>query len=197
MLALFRIIEPTNSQILIDGRDITTIGLQQLRSGLTIIPQDPILFSGTIRFNLDPTLSVDDSDIWSALRHAHLSDTISALEGGLDHQVTEGGRNFSVGQRQLLCLARALLRRTKILVLDEATAAMDAQTDEAIQETLAKEFDDCTVLTIAHRLDTIIGSDRVLVLAEGKVVECAPPGELLREPGSMFYDMCRNAGIVV
>lgn len=132
-LALFRIIEPAGGTIFIDGEDISRLGLHTLRSKLTIIPQDPVLFSGSLRINLDPFGQKSDDDLWRALELAHLKSFVKGLTAGLNHEVTEGGENLSVGQRQLICLARALLRKTKVLVLDEATAAVDLETDDLIQ----------------------------------------------------------------
>ncbi len=132
-LSLFRIIESAGGEILIDGKDVSTLGLHTLRSRLTIIPQDPVLFSGSLRLNLDPFEEKSDDEVWHALQLAHLTSFVSGLSTGLDHEVTEGGENLSVGQRQLVCLARALLRKTKILILDEATAAIDLDTDDLIQ----------------------------------------------------------------
>ncbi|XP_035783639.1 multidrug resistance-associated protein 1-like [Anopheles albimanus] len=195
-LALFRIIESAGGSIIIDGQDISKLGLHALRSRLTIIPQDPVLFSGTLRINLDPFNVHTDDEIWKALEHAHLKSFVKGLTAGISHEVTEGGENLSVGQRQLICLARALLRKTKVLILDEATAAVDLETDDLIQRTIRTEFNDCTVLTIAHRLNTILDSDKVIVLDKGQIVEFAPPNELLQTKSSAFYSMAKDAGLV-
>uniref|UniRef100_A0A1Q3FWR2 ABC-type glutathione-S-conjugate transporter n=2 Tax=Culex tarsalis TaxID=7177 RepID=A0A1Q3FWR2_CULTA len=195
-LALFRIIESAGGKIIIDGQDISQLGLHALRSRLTIIPQDPVLFSGTMRINLDPFNVHSDEDIWKALEHAHLKAFVKGLTAGINHEVTEGGENLSVGQRQLICLARALLRKTKVLILDEATAAVDLETDDLIQRTIRTEFKDCTVLTIAHRLNTIMDSDKVIVLDKGQITEYAAPGDLLQNKSSAFYSMAKDAGLV-
>ena len=195
-LALFRIIEPVSGKIFIDNQDIVLLGLHQLRSRLTIIPQDPVLFTGDLRFNLDPIGGKSDEQIWKSLEQAHLKKhVIENLQNGLDSEVTEMGGNFSVGQRQLICLARALLRKTKILVLDEATAAVDQETDELIQSTLRREFSNCTVLTIAHRLNTIMDSDRIVVLKEGKIEEMGSPSELLNQNESVFKSMAQDSNL--
>ncbi|XP_071481121.1 multidrug resistance-associated protein 1-like [Diadema antillarum] len=193
-LALFRIIEPAGGQIEIDGVDIAKIGLRDLRSRITIIPQDPVLFAGSLRMNLDPFESYTDDDIWLALKLSHLHAFISGLPEGLQHECTEGGENLSVGQRQLICLARALLRKSKILVLDEATAAVDLETDDLIQATIRTEFSECTVITIAHRLNTIMDSTRILVMDAGQIAEFDTPSELLAK-GGIFYAMAKDAGL--
>ncbi|KAI1280800.1 Multidrug resistance-associated protein 1 [Halotydeus destructor] len=195
-LALFRLIEPAEGTIIIDGMDISKLGLHDLRSKITIIPQDPVLFSGTLRSNLDPFNLKSDEQLWKSLEHAHLKHFVKGLEHGLEHIVAEGGENLSVGQRQLICLARALLRKTKILVLDEATAAVDLETDSLIQSTIRKEFSDCTIFTIAHRLNTILDSTRVMVLDKGEIVEFDNPQELLKKPTSVFYSLAKDAGLV-
>uniref|UniRef100_A0A4W5KXZ1 ATP-binding cassette, sub-family C (CFTR/MRP), member 2 n=2 Tax=Hucho hucho TaxID=62062 RepID=A0A4W5KXZ1_9TELE len=191
---LFRIIEAAEGRILIDGTDIATLGLHDLRSRLTIIPQDPVLFSGTLRMNLDPFETFSDEEIWRVLELSHLKEYVGGLQEGLTHGVSEGGENLSIGQRQLLCLARALLRKSRILILDEATAAVDLETDNLIQKTIRREFSHCTVLTIAHRLHSILDSSRVMVLDAGKIVEFDSPSTLFNKQGH-FYSMARDAGI--
>uniref|UniRef100_A0A2K5U2M2 ABC-type glutathione-S-conjugate transporter n=1 Tax=Macaca fascicularis TaxID=9541 RepID=A0A2K5U2M2_MACFA len=193
-LCLFRILEAAKGEILIDGLNVADIGLHDLRSQLTIIPQDPILFSGTLRMNLDPFGRYSEEDIWQALELSHLHTFVSSQPAGLDFQCSEGGENLSVGQRQLVCLARALLRKSRILVLDEATAAIDLETDNLIQATIRTQFDTCTVLTIAHRLNTIMDYTRVLVLDKGVVAEFDSPANLIAARG-IFYGMARDAGL--
>jgi ABC-type multidrug transport system fused ATPase/permease subunit len=180
--ALFRLVDNSacSGSILVDGIDIAGVGLDELRQRLSIIPQDPVLFKGTIRLNLDPFERHTDAEINEAISSVHLSKKIKSLTNGIDSLVAEYGANFSVGQRQLLCLARSLLKRSRIIVMDEATAAVDGDTDQLIQTAMCSLFHDCTVLTIAHRLNTIIDCDRVLVLANGQVAEFDTPANLLR-----------------
>ncbi|XP_074069915.1 multidrug resistance-associated protein 1-like isoform X1 [Macrotis lagotis] len=192
---LFRIIEKSGGKIVIDGIDISTIGLHDLRSKLNIIPQDPVLFSGTLQMNLDPLEKYSDNELWEALELCHLKDFVQSLPKRLLHEISEGGENLSVGQRQLLCLARALLRKTKILVLDESTASVDYETDNLVQSTIQKEFSDCTILTIAHRLHSIIDSERILVLDSGRIIEFEAPQNLIRQKG-LFSEMLKEAGII-
>ncbi|KAF9585524.1 hypothetical protein BGW38_001959 [Lunasporangiospora selenospora] len=225
-LALFRIIEAANSywarasdnsdyhrdehgelrpdeqipggSIEIDGVDISTLGLTDLRKHLAIIPQEPTLFAGTLRDNLDPFQERTDTELWEALERAHLKDFVRGLpDGGLSYTVAQNGENFSLGQRSLLCLARALLRKSKILILDEATASVDMETDELIQRTIREEFADRTILTIAHRIKTVMDSDRILVLEQGEVVEFDSPQTLLQNPESLFFKLAHQAGEVV
>ncbi|KAF9118643.1 hypothetical protein BGX30_004443 [Mortierella sp. GBA39] len=184
-------------KIMIDGIDISTLGLSDLRRALAIIPQDPILFAGTIRDNLDPFQEHSDADLWEALDRSHLKAYIQTLPGGLSSEVISNGENFSVGQRSLICLGRALLRKTKVLVLDEATSAVDVETDELIQKTIRAEFKDRTLLTIAHRIKTVMDSDKILVLEQGRVVEFESPKVLLaRKDGSLFYRLAEQSGEV-
>ncbi|XP_053196098.1 multidrug resistance-associated protein 1-like isoform X2 [Scomber japonicus] len=195
-LGLFRILEAAKGRICIDGVDIAQIGLHELRSRITIIPQDPVLFSGSLRMNLDPFDTCSDEDLWRALRLAHLDAFVSALPQKLDHECCEGGENLSVGQRQLLCLARALLRKTRILVLDEATAAVDVELDQLIQTTIRTQFQDSTVLTIAHRIPTVLDYHRVMVMDRGSLVELDSPAVLVQQPQSVFYQICLQAGLL-
>ncbi|KFH64460.1 hypothetical protein MVEG_09196 [Podila verticillata NRRL 6337] len=183
-------------RIVIDGVDISTIGLHDLRRQIAIIPQDPVLFAGPIRDNLDPFHECTDFALWEALDRAHLKPYIQTLLGGLAFEVSQNGENFSVGQRSLLCLARALLRKTKILILDEATSAVDVETDELIQKTIRHEFRDRTILTIAHRIKTVMDSDKILVLEQGRVAEFAEPKVLLQQQDSLFYRLAHQAGEV-
>ena len=186
---LFRMIEPSAGQILVDGVDICSLGLADLRSRLAIVPQDPILFSGTLRFNLDPLNQHDDAEIWQALERVHLKDLVAHSPGQLEMHVEECGSNFSIGQRQMFCLSRALLRRTCVLLMDEATANIDHQTDALVQESLREHFKGHTIITIAHRINTIIDYDRVLVLRNGSIVEFDSPKNLLADPDSLFFKM--------
>jgi len=192
--ALFRIVEPMHGRIEIDGINILEIGLEDLRSKLAIVPQDPVLFRGSIRSNLDPFNRNTDPEMWDSLRRVKLSKTIEEMKDGLDTPVTEGGINFSVGQRQLICMARAILRKTAILVMDEATANVDPETDGLIQETMKNEFKGYTVICIAHRLHTIIYYDKIMVLERGHIAEFDSPIVLLKNPESMFHQLCARSG---
>ncbi|GER32854.1 multidrug resistance protein ABC transporter [Striga asiatica] len=183
---LFRIVEPTIGKILIDGVDITSIGLHDLRSRLSIIPQDPTMFEGTIRNNLDPLEEYSDDQIWEALEKCQLGDEVRKKPQKLDSTVSENGENWSVGQRQLVCLGRVLLKKSKVLVLDEATASVDTATDNLIQQTLKRHFTNSTVLTIAHRITSVLDSDMVLLLDNGFVKEYDAPEKLLQDKSSSF-----------
>uniref|UniRef100_A0A669QTK6 ATP binding cassette subfamily C member 1 n=1 Tax=Phasianus colchicus TaxID=9054 RepID=A0A669QTK6_PHACC len=191
---LFRVLEGCGGKIVIDGIDISTIGLHDLRGNLNIIPQDPILFSGTLQSNLDPLGKHSDHELWEALELCDLKSFVQSLPKKLLHEISEGGENLSVGQRQLVCLARVLLRKKKVLVLDEATASVDMETDNLVQSTIKREFYNCTILTIAHRLHTVMDSERVLVLDAGKILEYDTPHNLLQQKGA-FSEMVAEAGI--
>jgi len=233
-LAFFRFVDPESGSIIIDGIDITTIGLEDLRSRLTIIPQDAVLFSGTIRENLDPFNEYTDEACIDSLRRVQLrtsaspqttaansransrpgsplsdtnakavddaaSSTVTAADDRkaiitLDTTVSENGNNFSSGQRQLIAMARALLRRSRFVVMDESTASVDFATDLKIQEAIREEFKDCTLLTIAHRLASIIRYDRILVLDAGQVAEFDTPKNLIAKQDSIFHSMCLKSG---
>ncbi|KAF9979372.1 hypothetical protein BGZ73_000066 [Actinomortierella ambigua] len=196
-VAFFRFMELSGGKITIDGLDISSLGLHDLRSSLTIIPQDPVLFMGTIRSNLDPFGEHTDSELWAALKRAHLVNedgTGPNPIGHLDVEVHENGNNFSQGQRQLISLARALLKQSSILILDEATASVDSTTDARIQSTIREEFKNATLLTIAHRLRTICDYDKVLVLDHGQVAQYDTPMNLLRDEGGIFKGMCQRSG---
>ncbi|KAG2609550.1 hypothetical protein PVAP13_4KG049200 [Panicum virgatum] len=190
--ALFRLVEPAGGKIIIDSVDITTIGLHDLRSRLGIIPQDPTLFHGTIRYNLDPLGKFSDQQIWEVLDKCQLLEAVQEKEHGLDSIVVEDGSNWSMGQRQLFCLGRALLRRCRILVLDEATASIDNATDAILQKTIRTEFKDCTVITVAHRIPTVMDCSMVLAMSDGKVVEYDKPMKLMETEGSLFRELVKE-----
>eukprot|EP00741_Cyanophora_paradoxa_P022691 tig00021494_g21913.t1 len=225
MLALFRLVEASEGRVVIDGVDVAGIGLRDLRSRLGIIPQDPVLFSGSVRENLDPAGGAGDEALWGALEACRLRPLVESLSGGLDAkarrtqgdlvigrraprgpalpashaapaapQVAEAGENLSVGQRQLVCLARAVLRKPRLLIMDEATASIDAETDAVIQRTIRQQFAGSTVLTIAHRLNTVMDSDRILVLDRGRVAEFDSPAALLARPDSVLSAMVDQTG---
>lgn len=189
---LFRLAEPTGV-IKIDGINIQEIGLKDLRSKLSIIPQEPVLFSGTMRRNIDPFSEHSDVELWRVLEEVQLKVAVESTKG-MDTEFAEAGSNFSVGQRQLVCLARAILRQNKILVIDEATANVDPRTDALIQATIREKFKHCTVLTIAHRLHTIMDSDRVMVLDAGRLIEFDAPYALLKNPKTIFAQLVTQTG---
>ncbi|XP_038064939.1 multidrug resistance-associated protein 4-like [Patiria miniata] len=193
MTVLMRLAEPTGT-VMIDGINTGLIGLHDLRKKVSFIPQDPVLFSGTLRKNLDPFSEHSDSDIWRAVEEVELKPAIEELPDKLEAVLTEGGTNFSVGQRQLLCLARAILRKNKILIVDEATANVDIRTDRLIQATIRRRFKHCTVLTIAHRLNTIMDLDKVMVLDAGQLIEFDEPYVLLQTKDSIFSKMVQETG---
>ncbi|CAC5426427.1 ABCC9 [Mytilus coruscus] len=185
-------IDICGGSIIIDGKDIARVPLEKLRSQLAIIPQDPVLFAGSVRYNLDPTDTLDDEKLWSALETVQMKEVITALPDQLNSDVTEGGENFSVGQKQLFCLARAFLRNNKILVLDEATASIDLATDNKLQQVIFSAFKNKTVITIAHRISTIMNYDRVIVLDKGKVMEYESPKNLMKDKDSMFSALVKS-----
>lgn len=212
MTALYRLSELHCGKIWIDGIDISTLGLHSLRSKLSIIPQDPVLFAGSIRKNLDPFNAYDDTKLWDALRRtglieeARLENVKLQVKGDgdnsvdlhkfhLDQTVEDGGSNFSLGERQLIAFARALVRDSKILILDEATSSVDYETDSKIQQTIVREFAQCTILCIAHRLKTIINYDKILVLDKGQLEEYDTPYNLFKQKGSIFQQMCERSNI--
>ncbi|KAG6587116.1 Multidrug resistance protein ABC Superfamily [Phytophthora cinnamomi] len=193
-MALFRINELTTGSILIDGVDVSTIGLTSLREKLSIIPQNPVLFKGTLRNYLDPFGDFSDDQLWACLRQVGLGSRVEAEDGKLDALVEENGENFSVGERQMLCMVCSLLRKSRIVIFDEATAAVDHATDQALQRVIREVFKESTVLTIAHRLDTILDSDRILVMDDGCVKELASPAALVQKGKGHFFDLMEEGG---
>ncbi|KAF8649184.1 hypothetical protein AX16_005982 [Volvariella volvacea WC 439] len=204
-LSFFRFVEATEGRIMVDGIDIANVGLTDLRSRLTIIPQDPTILSGSLRSTLDVFDEYEDAEIFEALRRVHLipsedseSEAPESINvnvfRNLDFAVSEGGENFSTGEKQLLCMARAILKRSRILVMDEATASVDYATDELIGKTIRQEFASSTILTIAHRLRTVIDYDKIMLLDQGRIVEFDRPSVLLSDPNSKFYSLCKATG---
>ncbi|VVB03655.1 unnamed protein product [Arabis nemorensis] len=196
---LFRLVEPSEGKIIIDGIDICTLGLHDLRSRFGIIPQEPVLFEGTVRSNIDPTEQYSDEEIWKSLERCQLKEVVAAKPEKLDSLVVDNGENWSVGQRQLLCLGRVMLKRSRLLFLDEATASVDSQTDSVIQKIIREDFESCTIISIAHRIPTVMDGDRVLVIDAGKAKEFDSPARLL-ERQSLFAALVqeyalRSAGI--
>ena len=191
-LALCRIVEAASGQIFIDGVDISKISLQNLREKIAIIPQDPTLFEGTLRFNLDPENKSPDSELIELLKLASLENLIDRNHDGLNQQIEEKGQNLSSGEKQLICICRAILRNNKVVLMDEATANIDIKTEEAIQKLIHEKFADATVITIAHRLNTIIHSDKVLVLDKGMVEEFDTPKVLMEDRTSIFYSFIKK-----
>lgn len=186
ILSLLRLLEPCGGRIEIDGVDISAVRLSDLRTSLAVVPQEPVLFSGTLRESLDPFRKYSDDQILEAMQRIELGSFVEQLPDGLNTVVREGGFNFSNGQRQLICLARALLRQSRIVVLDEATASIDAHTDNKIQRAIREEFPGATLLIVAHRLGTVLDSDLIVSLHEGSLVECGRPAELLQNPRSLL-----------
>jgi ABC-type multidrug transport system fused ATPase/permease subunit len=193
-MALFRINELDAGRILIDGEDISSMPLRSLRSRLSIIPQAPVLFKGTLRAYMDPFDEYTDGEIWSAFEKVEMKEQIGALEHQLSYELSENGENFSVGERQMLCMARALLTQTRIVVMDEATASIDHATERKLQKMITRDFQDATVLTIAHRLATVLDSDRIMVLSDGEVVEFDTPKNLVANPRGVFYELAKEGG---
>ncbi|XP_010512144.1 PREDICTED: ABC transporter C family member 10 [Camelina sativa] len=190
--ALFRLVEPVGGKIVVDGVDISRIGVHDLRSRFGIIPQDPTLFNGTVRFNMDPLCQHSDAEIWEVLGKCQLREVVQEKENGLDSLVVEDGSNWSMGQRQLFCLGRAVLRRSRVLVLDEATASIDNATDLILQKTIRREFADCTVITVAHRIPTVMDCTMVLSISDGRIVEYDEPMKLMKDENSLFGKLVKE-----
>ena len=194
MMALFRIVESASGSIKIDGVDLKDVGLDLLRRQIAIVPQDPVLFSGTVRSNLDPFDEYQEADIRDALEQVCMQDAVDE-NGGLEMVVDNNGENFSVGQRQLLCLARAILRKARVLICDEHSASIDPVTDATITATIKTAFKGATMLAIAHRIHSVMEYDHVLVMDEGKVVEFGEPKALRDKRGGHFRKLCMKAGV--
>lgn len=211
-MCLFRIAELASGRILLDGRDTAKLELDVLRGSIEIIPQSPVLFKGSLRVYVDPFDEYTDAEVWAALQKAQMTDSVARLAAGgkspcpagveprhqhLYAEVADSGENLSIGERQMLVMSRALLRGAKILVLDESTASCDHETDAFIQQMIRERFRDCTIITIAHRLHTIIDCDMILCMSAGRVVEYNSPTVLLSKEGSLFRALALDAGMEV
>ena len=194
IVALYRLAEITHGKIEVNSIDCSFVNLNKLRSSMAIIPQEPVMFGGTVRSNLDPFNEHSDKELLDVLYKCLLGPLIKANEDVLNAEVEPLGANYSLGTQQLMCLARAMLKPSCILLMDEATAALDSDTDAAVQQVLKKHFSDRTIFTIAHRLDTIVSSDRILAINDGVVAEYDRPDVLLENPESIFYELCLNTG---
>jgi ATP-binding cassette subfamily C (CFTR/MRP) protein 1 len=192
-LCLFRILEAIEGRIMIDDVDISTIGLQKLRSSLTIIPQDPALMEGTLRYNIDPLDRSTDDEIINVMKKIGFDYIIKRSGQGLNQEIAEGGSNLSVGEKQLICITRAILRKTKIIVMDEATSSIDYKTEEMIQKAINELLNNSTFITIAHRIKTIIHYDRIMVLDNGQIVNFDTPQNLLNDKKSLFYELYKKS----
>ena len=189
--------ELSHGRVLIYTLDISSLPLKTLRRALAMVPQDPVLFTGTIRFNLDPESSCTDAQIWSVLEHTFLRDIVQSHPDRLEMDVSNCGGLFSVGQKQLLCLARAILRQSPLVIMDEATSSVDRDTDALIQQSLRTCFRGSTIITIAHQLEAILDYDRVIVMAGGQIVEMGEPKALARNTESEFGQMISASGIII
>ena len=194
-LCLFRILEATEGKILIDNVDISTIGLNLLRNNLTIIPQDPALMEGSLRYNIDPLEKNDDNEIIRVMQKIGFDYIIKRNKEGLNQEIAEGGSNLSVGEKQLICITRAILRKSKIIIMDEATASIDYKTEEIIQKAINELLNDSTFITIAHRIKTILGYDKILTLDNGKIVDFDTPKNLLNDKMSLFYELYSKSNL--
>ncbi|EQC24811.1 ATP-binding cassette, subfamily C (CFTR/MRP), member 5, partial [Saprolegnia diclina VS20] len=193
-MALFRINEIASGHMYMDGVDTKSVGLKTLRESMAIIPQNPILFKGTLRNYLDPFDDYSDDQLWDALTKVRMQTRVSTEELKLESPIEENGENYSVGERQMLCMARALLRQSKIVVMDEATAAIDHETDQNLQQVIRTAFANSTVLTVAHRLDTVLDCDRIMVFDQGRCVQCDTPQSLIDAGEGIFFELCDEGG---
>jgi ABC-type multidrug transport system fused ATPase/permease subunit len=194
-LCLFRILEATEGRIMIDDVDISSIGLDKLRKSLTIIPQDPALIEGSLRYNIDPLDKYSDSDIMKVMEKIGFDYIVKRSNEGLYQEIAEGGSNLSVGEKQLICITRAILRKSKIIIMDEATASIDYKTEEMIQKAITELLNDSTFITIAHRIKTIINYDRIITLDNGQIVDFDSPKNLLNKKDSLFYELYSKSAL--